>query len=102
MKILESLLDYTPKPDTPRPLLVVVTGDAKSSEYNPTGFLGPVRRALDRGWDVEIMSFASGTSSSWTVEEKRASKEEEGGAGVGTRGKLRIVDLEKFAAELVL
>lgn len=100
MKILESLLDYTPTPDAPRPLLVVVSGDAKSSEYNPTGFLGPVRRALDRGWDVEIMSFASGTSSSWTMEEKRAGGEESG--GVVTRGKLRIVDLEKFAEELVL
>lgn len=100
MKILESLLDYSPTADTPRPLLVVVSGDAKSSEYNPAGFLGPVRRALDRGWDVEIMSFASGTSSSWAAEEKRARGEESG--GVVTRGKLRIVDLEKFAEELVL
>lgn len=61
-------------PRTParnRPVLVIGTGDANSSEYNPGGFLGCVRRALDRGWDVEIAAFTSGISSLWTGEQVR-------------------------------
>ncbi|GAA5930290.1 hypothetical protein JCM1841_004274 [Sporobolomyces salmonicolor] len=81
-----------------RPTLVIATGDANSSEYNPGGFLGCVRRALDRGWDVEICSFSThGLSSSWAGEQRnRVTKD-----GV-ERGELRIVNLEVFAEELVM
>lgn len=103
MKILESLLDYTPPASTARPLLVLATGDANASEYNPTGFLGCVRRALVRGWDVEIVAWGFGTSDTWLGEETRAAAAaEEIGDGIGQRGRLRIVDLQAFAEELVL
>lgn len=104
MKILESLLDFSPSPADPaRPLLVIATGDAGSSEYAPNGFLGCVRRALERGWDVEIVAFHSGTSSSWIAEATRAeAMASEMGDGVGQRGRLRVVDLGDFAEELVL
>lgn len=94
MKMLESLLDYTPSPSSAPPTLVLVSGDAKNAEFNPSGFLGCVRRALDRGWNVEVMSFASTTSAAWAMEQ--AKPRDDG------RGSLRIVDLEKFAEELVL
>ena len=81
-----------------RPTLVIATGDANSSEYNPGGFLGCVRRALDRGWDVEIASFSThGLSSLW-IGEKAKRLTEDG----KPRGELRIVNLETFAEELVL
>jgi len=81
-----------------RPTLVIATGDANSSEYNPGGFLGCVRRALDRGWDVEIASFSThGLSSLW-IGEKAKRITEDG----KPRGELRIVNLETFAEELVL
>ncbi|GAA6023340.1 hypothetical protein JCM11491_000572 [Sporobolomyces phaffii] len=80
-----------------RPTLVIATGDANSSEYNPGGFLGCVRRALDRGWDVEIASFSThGLSSLWAGE--RAKRVTDDGRA---RGELRIVNLETFAEELV-
>lgn len=102
MKIFESLLDYEPVPNAPRPLIVLATGDANSSEYNPTGFLGCARRALQRGWDVEIIAFPSGISSSWWSEEKQAEElAREMGEGTGQRGRLRVVNLEDFAEELV-
>lgn len=103
MKILESLLDFTPSATDPaRPLLVVATGDAASSEYAPNGFLGCVRRALERGWDVEIVAFPFGTSSSWIAEERRAeAMADEMGDGIGQRGRLKVIDLEDFAEELV-
>lgn len=111
LKILESLLDYTPLPSVPRPLLVVATGDANASEYNPTGFLGCIRRALERGWNVEIVAFPQGTSSSWLVEEHKANiaanLAAEKGAVLGEgilwsgSGRLRVVDLSYFAPELV-
>ncbi|GAA5934353.1 hypothetical protein JCM10213_003775 [Rhodosporidiobolus nylandii] len=78
-----------------RPTLVVATGDANSSEYNPGGFLGCVRRALDRGWDVEVVAFTHGLSSHWAGEQmKRVTDEGR------ERGELRVVNLGLFAEEL--
>ncbi|GAA5992791.1 hypothetical protein JCM10908_006935 [Rhodotorula pacifica] len=79
-----------------RPVLVIGTGDANSSEYNPGGFLGCVRRALDRGWDVEIAAFTSGISSLWTGERMRRFTEDG-----RPRGELRVIDLALFGEELV-
>ena len=94
LKMLESLLDHQTSSSDSRPKIVLVSGDAKTSEFNPTGFLGCVRRALERGWDVEVYSFAMGTSAAWAVEQARPKQE--------GRGSLRIIDLEQFAEELIL
>lgn len=83
-------------PARDRPVLVVATGDANSSEYNPNGFLGCVRRALDRGWDVEVVAFTHGLSSHWSGEQqKRVTPEGR------ERGELRVINLGLFAEELV-
>ncbi|GAA5893719.1 hypothetical protein JCM8208_001226 [Rhodotorula glutinis] len=80
-----------------RPTLVIVTGDANSSEYNPGGFLGCVRRALDRGWDVEVYAFTHGISSLWSGEQQiKVTRDGR------RRGELRVVDLAQFGEELVL
>jgi hypothetical protein len=103
MKILESLLDFVPPPTTARPTLVLATGDANASEFNPAGFLGCVRRALERGWDVEIIAFPMGTSNTWISEMARADIAADAiGDGSGQRGRLKVIDLESFAEELVL
>ncbi|GAA5861898.1 hypothetical protein JCM8547_008589 [Rhodosporidiobolus lusitaniae] len=83
------------QPARERPTLVIATGDANSSEYNPGGFLGCVQRALDRGWDVEVVAFTHGLSSHWTAEQmKRVT------ADGRERGELRVVNLGWFAEEL--
>jgi hypothetical protein len=53
LKIAHVLLDYDP-PQT----LVLATGDANQSDFG-TSFEQQVRRALKRGWQVEIWSWAS-------------------------------------------
>lgn len=64
--------------------------------------MGCARRALERGWDVEIVAFPLGTSSSWLSEQARQALEVgEGGEGVRGRGRLSVVNLELFAEELV-
>lgn len=100
LKILESLLDHTPRRVDParRPVLVLATGDAAASQYQPGGFYACVRRALERGWDVEILAFKGTLSQSWVSEQAL------GLSGVGKDegwGTLNIVDLERFAEELV-
>ncbi|KAK4334157.1 Vacuolar protein-sorting-associated protein 60 [Rhodotorula toruloides] len=91
-----AVVQFVPRrPPRDRPVLVIVTGDANSSEYNPGGFLGCVRRALDRGWDVEIAAFTHGISSLWTGEQmKRTTSDGR------RRGELRVIDLALFAEEL--
>jgi hypothetical protein len=83
-------------PARDRPVLVVATGDANSSEYNPSGFLGCVRRALDRGWDVEVVAFTHGLSSHWSGEQQKRVT-----ADGRERGELRVINLGLFAEELV-
>lgn len=103
LKILQSLLEDSPLPLPPlaelnpsnRPTLVFVTGDANASEYNPEGFLGCAKKALIRGWDVEVVSFGSGLSDRWASMM--------GASRVGKKGSgaLRVVDLEGWGEELV-
>ncbi|GAA5981982.1 hypothetical protein JCM11641_006819 [Rhodosporidiobolus odoratus] len=91
-----SVLPVVPRSDfRDRPTLVIATGDANSSEYNPGGFLGCVRRALDRGWDVEVAAFTHGLSSHWTAEQQKRVTEEG-----RERGQLRVINLGTFAEEL--
>lgn len=90
LKITESLLDHDPGPDI-QPVLVLATGDAKASEFNPRGFYGCVERALKRGWEVEIVAWERAVSWSW----------EELVRKVEWRDKVRIVLLDDFLEELV-
>ncbi|KAF9983039.1 hypothetical protein BGZ75_005481 [Mortierella antarctica] len=51
LKMLETLLDHEPA------TMVVATGDGGDSEFGGGGFYGVIRRALDRGWQVELVSW---------------------------------------------
>ncbi|KAL4910768.1 hypothetical protein BDW74DRAFT_141827 [Aspergillus multicolor] len=62
LKILESLLDAE-EPST----MVLATGDAAEAEYSG-GFMKMVERALQRGWNVELVSFSQVTS--WAYKKK--------------------------------
>lgn len=52
LKILESLVDAS-APST----IVLASGDAAEAEYS-AGFFKMVERALEKGWKVELVSFA--------------------------------------------
>ncbi|KAI9779978.1 MAG: hypothetical protein M1816_003293 [Peltula sp. TS41687] len=59
MKILESIVDVK-EPST----IVLASGDAAVAEYSE-GFLKTVVRALEKGWKVELVSFAKSMSSAY-------------------------------------
>lgn len=84
LKILESLLDEE-SPGT----IVLATGDAAKAEYSG-GFLAMVERALQRGWDVELVSFSHLTSSSYKKKEFRKI----------WGAQLQIIDLDPYVEEL--
>ncbi|KAJ5286630.1 hypothetical protein N7478_002316 [Penicillium angulare] len=65
LKMLESLVD-TDEPAT----IVLATGDAAEAEYSG-GFLRMVERALQRGWNVELVSFSQLTSYAYKKKEFR-------------------------------
>lgn len=88
LKILQSLLD-SPSPPPPGSTIVLATGDGASSQFNPDGFLGCIRRAIERGWKVELVGWEDGTSRAW--KELR---------DFGN-GNLTIIGLEKWGSELV-
>ncbi|KAJ5379984.1 uncharacterized protein N7496_002412 [Penicillium cataractarum] len=66
LKMLESIVD-TDKPST----IVLATGDAAVAEYSG-GFMRMVERALQRGWNVELVSFSQVTSNAYRKKEFRA------------------------------
>ncbi|KAJ9099603.1 hypothetical protein QFC20_005669 [Naganishia adeliensis] len=62
LKILQTILGHRGKrPGT----IVLATGDARGGQYNEQGFLGCVREAISRGWNVELWAFQNGMSRSW-------------------------------------
>ncbi|RMJ26714.1 hypothetical protein PHISP_02421 [Aspergillus sp. HF37] len=85
LKILESLVD-TDEPTT----IVLATGDAAEAEYSE-GFMKMVKRALKRGWTVELVSFSQTTSSEYRKEKFR----EEWG------DRFKMVELDEYMEELL-
>ncbi|KAG0293977.1 hypothetical protein BGZ96_001961 [Linnemannia gamsii] len=51
LKMLETLLDHEPA------TIVLASGDGNDSEFGGGGFYAVIRRALDRGWHVEVVSW---------------------------------------------
>ncbi|KAJ5169644.1 uncharacterized protein N7500_002427 [Penicillium coprophilum] len=84
LKILESLLD-TEKAAT----IVLATGDAAVAEFSD-GFMRMVERALQRGWNVELVSFSQGTSYAYRKKEFRT----QWGAC------FKLVELDRYVEEL--
>jgi hypothetical protein len=86
LKMLESLVD-TDKPAT----IVLATGDAAEAEFSG-GFLRMVERALQKGWSVELVSFAMNTSFAYKRKEFRA----KWGAH------FRMINLEEYVEEMLM
>ncbi|KAJ6090180.1 hypothetical protein N7486_008995 [Penicillium sp. IBT 16267x] len=84
LKILESLVD-TDEPAT----IVLATGDAAEAEYS-AGFMRMVERALQRGWNVELVNFSHNASYAYKKKEFR----ERWGY------RFSIVELDQYVEEL--
>ena len=88
LKILECLLDVE-KPGT----IVLATGDAAPAEFSPEGgFLKCIKRALTRGWFVELVCWRRSMSRLWRDKLFR----------VEWRDTFSVVELDDFIDELVL
>lgn len=85
MKILESLVDAA-KPAT----IVLASGDAAEAEYSG-GFLRNVERALERGWQVELVAWRDNISYEYRNPSFLTK----------WKGKFSIIDLDDFLEELL-
>ncbi|GAA97824.1 uncharacterized protein L969DRAFT_52307 [Mixia osmundae IAM 14324] len=92
LSILETLLDFEVATDE-MPTIVLASGDGASSEFTSGGFHKTAERALQRGYNVEIVSFSAGMSSSW----KRSAKLHD----ARSSARLTIVTLDQFGRELL-
>jgi hypothetical protein len=93
LKFLQSLLDV-PSPPPLGSTIVLATGDGASSQFNPDGFIGCVRRAVERGWRVELVGWEDTTSRAW-IELRSLVVDVEGGPG------LTIIGLERWGMDLL-
>ena len=84
-KICESLIDY----DAPA-TLVLASGDGAIGEFSD-GFFKTVERALNRGWNVELVTFSPNVSKSY---KGRAFRERWG-------QRFTIINLDPFVEELL-
>lgn len=76
-------------PQSTPPTMVLATGDAAEAEYS-SGFMKVVQRALERGWCVEVASWADNTSMEYRRMEKRPEY----------MGRFRVIELDHYAEEL--
>lgn len=95
LKLLQTILD------TPPATIVLATGDGASSQFNPDGFVGCVRRAVDRGWKVELIAWEEGVSRAWKDLERDVRVQTMNGQGQGRKGGFRIIGLEAWVGDLV-
>lgn len=84
LKILESLID-TVEPAT----IVLATGDGAEAEYSG-GFMCQVERVLQRGWNVEIVSFSHVTSNAYRNKGFRSK----------WASQFRLIELDAYLEEL--
>ncbi|KAI9745938.1 MAG: hypothetical protein M1818_000619 [Claussenomyces sp. TS43310] len=85
MKMLESLIDCD-EPST----MVLATGDAAEAEFS-AGFLRNVERALNKGWQVELVSWKANMSSAWRA--KAFTKK--------WKGQFKIIELDWYSEEFL-
>jgi hypothetical protein len=86
LKMVQSILD-APRPGT----MVLATGDAAEAEFSD-GFLSNVERALERGWNVELVGWRRNISGAWRNEAFQAK---------WAMGQFRLIELDDFAEELL-
>ncbi|KIY50248.1 hypothetical protein FISHEDRAFT_71857 [Fistulina hepatica ATCC 64428] len=68
--------------------IVLATGDGNVGQFNNDGFLGTVRTALRKGWNVELYAWEDGLSRAWQRE-------------FGAEERFTIIGLEQFGDDLV-
>ncbi|KIY61325.1 hypothetical protein CYLTODRAFT_427593 [Cylindrobasidium torrendii FP15055 ss-10] len=73
--------------------IVLATGDGNVGQFNEDGFLGGVRTALRRGWNVELYAWETGLNKAW--------RKEFGEASEWTPDRFKIIGLEQFGTDLV-
>jgi hypothetical protein len=95
LKLLQTLLD-APAPPARGSTIVLASGDAAKSQFNPQGFLGCVRKALERGWRVEVVSWEESRSRAWTE-----LKEEFDLMAGSDENALKIIGLDKWGMDLL-
>ncbi|POS79107.1 hypothetical protein DHEL01_v202500 [Diaporthe helianthi] len=86
LKMVQSILD-APRPGT----MVLATGDAAEAEFSD-GFLSNVERALERGWNVELVGWRRNISGAWRNQAFLAK---------WAVGQFRLIELDDFAEELL-
>ncbi|KAG8158240.1 hypothetical protein KVR01_012001 [Diaporthe batatas] len=86
LKMVQSILD-APRPGT----MVLATGDAAEAEFSD-GFLSNVERALERGWNVELVGWRRNISGAWRNQAFLAR---------WAVGQFRLIELDDFAEELL-
>jgi hypothetical protein len=89
LKLHQAIADVDVLP--PNATIVLATGDGNVGQFNEEGFLGPVRTALKKGWNVELYCWLSGLSKSWMRE-----------FGEGPyRDRFKVIEMEQFGADLL-
>lgn len=97
LKLLQTLLD-SPSPPPPGSTIVLASGDAARSQFNPQGFLGCVRKAVERGWKVEVVGWDEGRSRAYG---ELMAEVERGEVGRDVGGSLSIIGLDRWGVDLV-
>ncbi|KAK5993117.1 hypothetical protein PT974_06545 [Cladobotryum mycophilum] len=85
-RIAESVMEYFQEQGT----IILATGDAKPAQYSD-GFFTYAERALRMGWNIELISWKSSLSSTWTSRKWKAQW--------GDR--FRIIELDDFLDNLL-
>jgi len=97
LKLLQTLLD-SPSPPPPGSTIVLASGDAARSQFNPQGFLGCVRKAVERGWKVEVVGWDEGRSRAYG---ELMGEVERGEVGRAAGGSLSIIGLDRWGVDLI-
>ncbi|KAF9028571.1 hypothetical protein BDZ89DRAFT_762416 [Hymenopellis radicata] len=84
-------VDGAPPPGS---TIILATGDGNVGQFNEDGFVGGVRLALKKGWNVELYAWEVGLSKAW----KREFGE---GSEYGKMQKFKIIGLEQFGGDMV-
>ncbi|KAG8980272.1 hypothetical protein FRB90_007697 [Tulasnella sp. 427] len=93
LKLLQTLLD-TPSPPPAGSTIVLASGDAAKSQFNPEGFLGCVRKAVERGWNVEVVGWDEGRSRAYGELANEVNAK-------GLGGMLSIISLDRWGKDLL-
>ncbi|KAG8880812.1 hypothetical protein FRB97_009176 [Tulasnella sp. 331] len=97
LKLLQTLLD-TPSPPPAGSTIVLASGDAARSQFNPQGFLGCVKKAVERGWKVEVVGWDEGRSRAYG---ELMGEVERGEVGRDAGGSLSIISLDRWGLDLI-